>query len=133
MRNLEQIRAARAYGTVATARDEELDFAIKLPVMLRTNGLLATWAFLINKREKAGALLNALADHLRGTEGLAPLVPARSVEEVFRSWIGTAQEPGLDGRKLRELTAEAIALSSWLKRAAEASTSATAPEKTARG
>ena len=57
MRNLEQIRARRAFA-IATAtsqkseneRDEYLRLSRSLPAMFQNNGLLATWAFLLSKK-----------------------------------------------------------------------------------
>jgi CRISPR type III-B/RAMP module-associated protein Cmr5 len=125
MRSLDQIRAAHAYAALDTASDEEAELARRLPDMLRTNGLLATWAFLIKKeRDKEEVskppLLASVLEHLRSIESLAGQVRAGSPEEVFRAWIGTGQAPGIEAAKLRALTAESLALAGWLKRASEA-------------
>ena len=116
LRSLDQRRAASAYAYAAAAAD--LDRAQKLPAMLQVNGLLATWAFLLAKEETP--LLGALLGHLRTLPELA--VPLGNPEAVFLHWVGGAAgaSSGVDGSLLRALTAEALAWSVWLKRAAEA-------------
>lgn len=117
LRSLDQRRAASAYGYAATPT-ADLDWAQKLPVMFQINGLLATWAFLLAKGEKP--LLEALLAYLRTLPELG--VPAGSAESVFLHWVGgpMGASGGAGGSLLRALTAEALAWSVWLKRAAEA-------------
>lgn len=133
--NLEQARGHAAFSFVQSiAADRRAGFlgvAQKLPVMLQTNGLLATWAHLVAKGGPAPAAgpavsLNenalaarALLDHLR------PLAPANlfaadggAIEALHALW--KEQPSGASGLTLRRLTAEAIRYSVWLKRAAEA-------------
>lgn len=107
--SLEQIRARRAYAAPVSER------ADSLPVMLQTNGLLATWAFLLSKNETA--LLQTLRDHLWEFERQQGNAPDPRV--MFNVWVadGVGQ---LNGPRLRKLTAEALALAAWLKRAAQA-------------
>jgi CRISPR/Cas system CMR-associated protein Cmr5 small subunit len=91
-----------------------LALARKLPVMLQTNGLFATWAHLLAKdKEEHRDALNALTQffHFRDAE-----LPTDR-EKLFQQWIDDAP---LDGPELRRWTAEAIEYSVWLKRAAEA-------------
>jgi CRISPR/Cas system CMR-associated protein Cmr5 small subunit len=115
-RSLDQRRAASAYTYAATAAD--LDRAQKLPAMLQINGLLATWAFFLSNSETP--LLDALLGYLRSLPDLA--VPEGSAEAVFLHWVGgpAGASGGIGGSLLRALTAEALAWSVWLKRAAEA-------------
>jgi hypothetical protein len=86
--------------------------------MLQINGLLATWAFFLARGETA--LLDSLLAYLRTLPQLQ--VPAGSAETVFLHWVGgaTGASGGIRGPLLRALTAEALAWSAWLKRAAEA-------------
>ena len=65
-------------------------------------------------------LLEALLAYLRTLPELG--VPAVGAEDVFRHWVGgaTGASGGVDGPQLRALTAEALAWSVWVKRAAEA-------------
>jgi CRISPR/Cas system CMR-associated protein Cmr5 small subunit len=116
LRGLDQRRAAAAYAYAAMAAD--LDRARKLPAMLQINGLLATWAFFLSNDETA--ILDALLGHLRSLPELA--VPAGGAEAVFLHWVGgpAGADGGIEGSLLRALTAEALAWSVWLKRAAEA-------------
>lgn len=115
--SLDQRRAASAYAYAARP-DAGLDWAQKLPAMFQVNGLLATWAFLLAKDERP--LLDALTVYLRSLQELG--VPPGNAETVFLHWVGGASGGGggIDGSLLRGLTAEALAWSVWLKRAAEA-------------
>ncbi|MCK6683906.1 MAG: type III-B CRISPR module-associated protein Cmr5 [Thermoanaerobaculia bacterium] len=126
-KGLDQIRAARAYEAAQTlAPLEKGDFvtmAQNLPAMLQINGLLAGWAFLLVKQKKqpgAGRILGTILSHLR-ERVLGLRVPVGSPDAVFRHWVGSdsRQQPNLSGSDLRRLTAECIAFSAWLKRAAE--------------
>ena len=128
MTNREQLRASAAYREVS-ARSGERYFpefvqrSKNLPVMLRTNGLLATWGFLCAKeRDEADrrACLEILQAHL--TSRLPNVGSAdANAKDVFRRWIGQSDGVGaLSSAELRALTDEAIAFSGWIKRAAEA-------------
>lgn len=119
LRSLDQRRAASAYGFAATP-DVDLDRAQKLPAMFQINGLLATWAFLLAKKEQD--VLSPLLQHLRSVMPEAEGMLVGSPEDVFLHWVGGpgTKSKGLEGNLLRALTAEAIAWSVWLKRAAEA-------------
>lgn len=124
MRSLDQRRAAAAYREIGDAHPDVVSLARSLPDMLRTNGLLATWAFLLTKEKKKDRQptpLRAVLEHLRSLPGLD--VPAQGdLEAVFLHWVGGATGAGgsVDGPALRALTAEALAFAGWLKRAAEA-------------
>lgn len=117
-RSLDQRRAASAYAYAASP-NAEMEWAQKLPAMLQINGLLATWAFLLGKKQNR--LLASLLQHLHS---LVPELQTQeeSAEEAFRRWVGApgSKSKGLRGEELRGLTAEALAWSVWLKRAAEA-------------
>lgn len=128
MVDLELLRARHAFrhtgGLCRERRDraEVLSLARKLPEMLQTNGLLATWAYLRAKEGEnpaCGKLRRALEEHM-GSEELAPLPDLLpKLEAVFSSG-GPAEERILSGPELRRLTSEAILQAGWLKRAAEA-------------
>lgn len=122
--NLDQVRAGNAFGFVASYQGKPGDFlglARTLPVMLQTNGLLATWAHLLAKgarSEEYRDMARALLAHFRH-QGLRLAVAAGDEWEVFlQEWARPAT--GSNGTRMRRLTAEAIAYSVWLKRAAEA-------------
>jgi CRISPR/Cas system CMR-associated protein Cmr5 small subunit len=124
--NLQQVRASHAFSCVQRiARQQQGDFlqlARKLPVMLQTNGLLATWAHLLAKggkehRNEYDDMAALLLQHLRHPSVNLAGDPNRSARDIFfEIWI--AQDQG--GLPLRRRTAEALELSVWLKRAAEA-------------
>lgn len=124
MTNLEQIRAKRAYDKARhaagqTHRKDYLKLTRNLPAMFQTNGLLATWAFHLSNKEKAHheTALKAILEHFQSPPfNLAG--SDKTIENIFTGeWTAT---PGFDNEKLMQLTAEAIAFSGWLKRAAEA-------------
>jgi len=134
MQNLEQIRAKNAYNFVdIDVHGNFADFktyAQKLPMMLRTNGLLATWAFLMVKKDKGKDTLRALNEHLH--EQFNTSIP-EDYKDTFKNWVGYSEvqqkknlylnnpnNPNLTQDLLREITEEAIEYSGWLKRAAEA-------------
>lgn len=124
MTNLEQIRARHAFAiAAAVAKDNHKDYsglASNLPAMFQNNGLLATWAFLL-KQDKVqhNTILNALLEHFQHDHfnlvAAGPLTPRKVFVEHW-----THQNRALNGAQLMQLTAEAVAFSGWLKRAAEA-------------
>ncbi len=110
--SVEQQRAARAF---AAAREIDRELAKKLPVMLQTNGLLASFAFLMKKAE-AARLRQVLLQQLRAR--INALVPEGAEIAIFERWCDA--QHGLTGKDLRRLSSEALAFAVWLKRAAEA-------------
>jgi CRISPR/Cas system CMR-associated protein Cmr5 small subunit len=124
--NVEQVRAQLAFTFVQTlarqdagTRSAFLNLARSLPVMLQTNGLLAAWAHLLAKGAKKPEyreMARALLEHLRGRR-LAPATG--TARDALTGWWAQPAS-GATGRALRQTTAEAIAYSVWLKRAAEA-------------
>ncbi|MEW6364128.1 MAG: type III-B CRISPR module-associated protein Cmr5 [Acidobacteriota bacterium] len=120
MKSLDQLRAERAYGTAESNKGNKdfADLAEKLPTMFQTNGLLATWAFLLAKKHHDMA--QDLLCYLR-TPVLDLKVPAGDDVTVFRRWVGDLEGATcLTGSELRRLTDEAIAYAGWLKRATQA-------------
>ncbi|MCB0260980.1 MAG: type III-B CRISPR module-associated protein Cmr5 [Calditrichaeota bacterium] len=127
MINLDQVRAQRAFDKATHVSSpnsgidskEYLGLARSLPAMFQNNGLLATWAFMLSKKDKNhfNALLKALLDHFRDPQINLGTSQADVVRVFTDDWTGP--QP-LDGTQLMRLTSEAIAFSGWLKRAAEA-------------
>lgn len=113
----DQVRARNAFQFVQGPIQnpaELLALARKLPVMLQTNGLLATWAHLLAKNgSEYEQALAALTSHLRSLELAGEATP----EALFNAWVDA--RTGLFSVELRRRTAEAIEFSVWLKRAAE--------------
>jgi CRISPR/Cas system CMR-associated protein Cmr5 small subunit len=114
----DQIRARNAFqfvqGTIRNPADL-LALARKLPVMLQTNGLLATWAHLLAKNgSEYEQALAVLASHLQSLRLAGDATP----EALFNAWVDV--RTGLSSVDLRRRTAEAIEFAVWLKRAAEA-------------
>jgi CRISPR/Cas system CMR-associated protein Cmr5 small subunit len=116
--NLEQVRAQHAYEAAADQDPDFLNLARSLPQMLQTNGLLATWAFLLAKDENPHrSVLKAFVTHLEG-EALLPAGQTNPKEILLSSWLG--REHPLGTSDLQRLTSETIAFAGWIKRAAEA-------------
>jgi CRISPR/Cas system CMR-associated protein Cmr5 small subunit len=114
----DQVRARNAFRFVQGPLQDAgafLTMARKLPVMLQTNGLLATWAHLLakNNSEHQEALA-ALTSHLQSLGLAGQLTPSG----LFDDWIDA--DRGLSSAELRRRTAEAMEFSVWVKRAAEA-------------
>ena len=133
MQNLDQIRAALAFETAARhAGDEKfLGLSLKLPMMFQTNGFLATWAFLLAKKEGEHLrCLTALREYLATPILALPVSSPKETEDptedptvpysLFLRWIGAREDAApLSVAELRRLTEEAIEFSGWLKRAAK--------------
>lgn len=128
MTNLEQIRASLAFRKAAlfagrSDSKEYLSLARSLPAMFQSNGLLATWAFLLSKNKTSqnpqNDILNALLEHFKDTRFNLGVGQELNAMTVFtHKWTGGT--PPLSGVELMKLTGEAIIFSGWLKRAAEA-------------
>ncbi len=120
MPNREQTRAQYAY---AAAENIDGDIAKKLPMLLRTNGLLATWAFLMAKGKKDGKYSEIAQELNNYLDSQMRELCEGTPEDSFKRWIGNQnnqnQRP-LNGTQLRDLTEEAIEYAGWLKRAVEA-------------
>jgi len=126
MINLEQIRAQRAFEKAAAVAQQDyhekfLSLAQNLPAMFQTNGLLATWAFLLSKSQKNKEhkeALQILLAHFRDGHFNLRVNNPDIVRVLTEEWTGSTAT--LQGTQLMRLTAEAVAFSGWLKRAAEA-------------
>jgi CRISPR type III-B/RAMP module-associated protein Cmr5 len=117
-RTRDQIRAADAWAAVTAwgANSDKRNLCEKLPAMLITNGLPATWAFLCAKPDRI-ELAQTVLRYLQ-----QPYVPSvirnmaanyQKADDAYRGW---NLSMSID---LRTLTDEIIAYSIWLKRAAE--------------
>ncbi|MFW6012338.1 MAG: type III-B CRISPR module-associated protein Cmr5 [bacterium] len=118
--DLEQLRAKAAFRAALAALnggggDDFLGQARRLPVLLRTNGLLASWAYLKAKEREVAVIRGALREHLRERhpEHLA------KVDVLFEQDDAPEPENRLSAMELQALTTEALAFAGWLKRAAE--------------
>jgi CRISPR/Cas system CMR-associated protein Cmr5 small subunit len=114
----DQVRARNAFQFVQGPIQKPADLlalARKLPVMLQTNGLLATWAHLLAKKgSEYEQALTVLTRHLQSLGLAGDTAP----EALFNGWVDARN--GLSSVELRRRTAEGIEFSVWLKRAAEA-------------
>jgi CRISPR-associated protein Cmr5 len=115
--NLEQVRAKNAHNAVTgglQGRGVENGDAISgFPALIVNNGLLATLAFSISKKDKGGykEICDAIAKHLE-TVGLLSGKPA--TREGLRDLLVSQ-----DSAALRRCTAEALAYLNYLKRFAK--------------
>ncbi|MBN1271075.1 MAG: type III-B CRISPR module-associated protein Cmr5 [Candidatus Aminicenantes bacterium] len=128
MRSLQQIRAKNAFKylkELSQKKDKEKDkekkmdveILKKLPVMLQTNGLLATWAFLLGKEKKESdknyLLSKNIEEHLKS---ISLIRNEKESEKLLEYWT----KNGMSFSDFSHLTDEAIQYAVWLKRAAEA-------------
>ncbi|MBC7248559.1 MAG: type III-B CRISPR module-associated protein Cmr5 [Actinobacteria bacterium] len=122
VKTLEQGRASEAYGYVTGAvkqlGDKAKDYKSyvkKLPVMIKTNGLGQTLAFVKSKRSKDEGknaydmIYEQLGDWLRK----CPNSVIQSGNDLVKSIID------LDSKDYRVATAEALSLLNWLRRFAD--------------
>lgn len=122
MKSLEQIRAKYAFEIASQVgqNKEFLSLARNIPSMLQTNGLLATWAFLLAKdKPEHRRIRQSLFAHFT-SDGCNLSVPDNLNDTSIFTDYWTNNNSGDRGLILREFTQEAIAFSVWLKRAAEA-------------
>ena len=117
MKNLEQIRAARA---LADERNTTKRDVTKLPALIINNGLLATAAFATEtrdngrfKREGVKAAMDSVALHLGAMPGAIPVMKeAKSAAELIQR----LTSPNAGPLDLQRATDEALAYISYLKR-----------------
>ncbi|KLU60945.1 CRISPR system Cmr subunit Cmr5 [Peptococcaceae bacterium CEB3] len=126
---VEQGRAARAYEMVQEAKealgaDEKKykSYVKKIPMLIKTNGLAATLAFILSK---TGG--NSKEDSDRKSKGKTPygriysqIADWLKEKELLTGETDLVQEIiSLSSAKYRSVTAEVLALFSWLRRFAE--------------
>jgi len=126
MINLNQIRAKHAFENVAkisNAKKEQnekfLSLARGLPTMLQQNGLLATWAFFLAKKEDHHqAAAKIILDHLKAYFPQDGHLQNKDFKTFFTEYLA-GHLINTNGQ-LMKMTSEAIVFSGWIKRAAEA-------------
>ena len=116
MKNLEQIRAAKALETAAKTSKAAVS---KLPAMILANGLLAACAF-ASETKKDGhtprrldmkEALDGAAQHLSNRQlGIAVLDGCKDTDDLIRKLTGA------DSPHLRRATAETLAFIAYVKR-----------------
>ena len=133
---VEQGRASKAYefaqagknlgggetlkdGKVEDSRDAKdyKSYARKIPMMIKTNGLGATLAFVKSKKKSKKAyetLYNQLTDWLKGQPHLMPTFRVGSETEELAQHV-----VNLDSFSYRAATVETLALFGWIRRFAE--------------
>lgn len=115
MSNLDQRRAQQALDDVSHVDDRQSEYgslAKSLPMMLQTNGLAQTMAF-INSKSPSNTAHKKMYSHLSRWLNLA--IREDDAEGDFLEWI-VAQQSII----YRHATNEAIEFSIWLRRFAEA-------------
>jgi CRISPR-associated protein Cmr5 len=111
MRSLEQIRAKNALGAapLIKAGPGEGDpnaVAKKVPAMIKENGLIATAAFAMDKKEGIQSVVSAIEQHL-------VCVGIMTGKETLLQWLTGANA---DSARLRSATDEAMAYLNYLRR-----------------
>lgn len=114
IKNRERERALKAYEAVKEAIKEKefKTYAKKLPVMVMTNGLPATLAFIQSKTKDGKNAYKKLLEILKQCLVQNGFVPVGNnfLKEVL----------ALDSTSLRHATREVLALAQWIKRLADA-------------
>lgn len=124
MMNLDQIRAHRAFEKAllvgSGGREGYLSLARTLPAMFQNDGFLATWAFLLSKKEpQHGAMLEIMLEHFRDSNFDLKIPERMDAYHLFADyWTNPDSPVGSDA--LMKLTRESIIFSGWVKRGAEA-------------
>lgn len=128
-KNLEQLRAENAFKFIEKVQNKKeiMDIAKRLPTMFHTNGLLATFAFLLKNEDKLKMkkdgmeinLIDNLIKHLKKTNRKA--IPDDFKKEMIfngdNAWI---DDSNFETTDFFIITDEMIKYATWLKRAAEA-------------
>ncbi len=119
VKTLEQGRASQAYKYVEEAKEKSVDtqkeyksYVKKMPVMIKTNGLGQTVAFIKSKSDKEayGLIYRQLGEWLKKCPNA--VIGDRDTDLVKAI-------VNLESREYRMATAEALALLSWLRRFAD--------------
>jgi len=124
MKEIEQGRAKFAYECAKKASDKKLpkydSYVKKIPMMIRTYGLGATFAFMYSKKNKAeGKTYMPIGEHMTAwlkSSGKGNLYGIEKVENFEELVVKTVE---LDSYKYRALTIEVLAFFNWLRRFAE--------------
>jgi CRISPR-associated protein Cmr5 len=116
---LEQGRADFAFKRATTGynshRKEYSSAVQKLPMMIKTNGLGATMAFMFSKGKTLGTVLKDIEDWANSTDNLKTHLILKNTEGgVFVHKI-----LNLNSQDYRIVTIEVLALLNWLRRFAE--------------
>jgi len=121
---IEQGRAKFAYGRAKEARDKKLpkydSYVKKIPMMIKTNGLGATFAFMYSKKNKSeGKTYMPIGEDVTAwlkESGRRNLYGIGKVEKFEDLVVKTVE---LKSSQYRALTIEVLAFFNWLRRFAE--------------
>jgi CRISPR type III-B/RAMP module-associated protein Cmr5 len=115
MKNLDQKRAARALDNINHVGDKQSEYgslAKSLPMMLQTNDLAQTMAF-IKSKAPSNFAHQQMFNHL--SQWLNRAIRNEETDEDFLEWIVSQ-----DTKIYRQAAGEAIEFSIWLRRFTEA-------------
>ncbi|MCX7874625.1 MAG: type III-B CRISPR module-associated protein Cmr5 [Melioribacteraceae bacterium] len=119
-RNTEQIKAEFAYNCARNASNlgkEYKSYVKKLPMLIKTNGLGATFAFMFSKKNKdEGKYWNAIGKNIYDWLKDQNKIDANKIKSFDELVMELNQMSSI---KYRNLTAEVISFLSWLKRFAD--------------
>lgn len=120
IRTTEQIKAEFAYNCARNAAylgKEYKSYVKKLPMLIKTNGLGATFAFMFSKRNKdEGKYWNKIGENLYDWLKYLNKIDANKIKS-FDDLVREINQ--LQSTEYRYLTAEVISFISWLKRFAD--------------
>ena len=118
MNKLENGRADFAYKCAESgnkldkkARKEYKSYVKKIPMLIKTNGLGAAFAFIFSKKDKAayGLIYSQVSDWFKKDENPFKFEFKDFIEELCK----------IESQRYRAITTETLALFSWLRRFAE--------------
>jgi CRISPR-associated protein Cmr5 len=116
---LEQGRANFAFERATTGysihKKEYAQHAKKLPMMIKTNGLGAAFAFMFSKQKTWGTLLKDIEDWIKNTDN-------KKTEAIYKDAQGSnlvQKVLNLNSSDYRVVTIEVLAFINWLSRFAE--------------
>ena len=121
MRNIDQERAAYAWGCVQAIDKSYINLAKGAPALIITSGLLQTLAFHAEKGRKETAnalLLKHLCDWLQ--QRFAGRMAGADFPAVMRALMGTGENPVEESRFYQQATEETLELLRWLRQFAPA-------------
>jgi CRISPR-associated protein Cmr5 len=124
MTGIEQDRAKQAYKYASKVeknmKEKYSAHVKKVPMMIKTNGLGATFAFIFSKKDKEGGVYQEIGKNITDWINYDDKYLRYGMEnkpEKFRDLVAKVVE--LKSPKYRALTIEVLALFNWLRRFAE--------------
>jgi CRISPR-associated protein Cmr5 len=121
MRNIDQERAAYAWGCVQAIDKSYTKLAKGAPALIMTSGLMQTLAFHADKARKETAhalLVKHICDWLK--QRFEGRIVGADFPTVMRALMGTGENPVEESRFYQQATEETLELLRWLRQFAAA-------------